>query len=345
MFSALRRSASWLVLGFFCSFSTLANTPEPGAIASAQARHIATVFPGRMTGTPAEMLAVEYVHQQFLKWGYKSNTRLFPASYLYSRRDGEKYKQHVTGSMAIAMHKGSSPQQIIIMAHVDTYAPLSDNDCDKNLGGLSLQGIDDNASGVGVMLELAERFKDTPTRYSIRFIATSGEEEGMLGAQDILQRMPLSERKNTLLVINLDSLITGERLYFNNGKNTPVAVRKLTRDRALSIAHQHGIAASTNPELNPRFPHATGCCNDADVFDNAGIPILSVEAADWTRGNKDDAQQRARNKALPKGESWHSVQYDNVPHLDKWLPGQIEARSRDVVRIILPLVRELAKAG
>ncbi len=33
---------------------------------------------------------------------------------------------------------------------------------DNNLGGLTLQGVDDNASGLGVMLELAERLKSNP---------------------------------------------------------------------------------------------------------------------------------------------------------------------------------------
>jgi alkaline phosphatase isozyme conversion protein len=36
------------------------------------------------------------------------------------------------------------------------------------------------------MLELAERLKNVSTHYGIRFIATSGEEEGNLGAQNIL---------------------------------------------------------------------------------------------------------------------------------------------------------------
>ncbi|MEG9130368.1 M20/M25/M40 family metallo-hydrolase, partial [Acinetobacter baumannii] len=77
-------------------------------------------------------------------------------------------------------------------------------------GGLTLQGIDDNAMGLGVLLELAEHLKNVPTRYGIRFIATSGEEEGRLGAQNLLQRMSEAEKKNTLLVINLDNLVVGD---------------------------------------------------------------------------------------------------------------------------------------
>lgn len=54
------------------------------------------------------------------------------------------------------------------MAHLDTYAAQSDADSDANLGGLTLQGIDDNAAGVGVMLELAENSKRADAvRYSI----------------------------------------------------------------------------------------------------------------------------------------------------------------------------------
>ncbi len=192
------------------------------------------------------------------------------------------------------------------------------------------------------MLELAARLKDVPTEYGIRFIATSGEEEGKLGAENLLKRMSEAEKKNTLLVINLDNLIVGDKLYFNNGQRTPEAVRKLTRDRALVIARHHGISASTNPGLNKAYPKGTGCCNDAEVFDKAGI---SVEATNWSLGNKDGYQQRVKSASFPAGNSWHDVRLDNQQHIDKTLPGRIERRSRDVVNIMLPLMKELAKAG
>ncbi len=43
-------------------------------------------------------------------------------------RDNRKSWHNVTGSTVIAAHEGKAPQQIIIMAHLDTYAPLSDAD-------------------------------------------------------------------------------------------------------------------------------------------------------------------------------------------------------------------------
>ena len=345
MFSALRHRTAALALGVCFILPVHASSPKPGDFANTQARHIATFFPGRMTGTPAEMLSADYIRQQFQQMGYRSDVRTFNSRYIYTARDNRKSWHNVTGSTVIAAHEGKAPQQIIIMAHLDTYAPLSDADADANLGGLTLQGMDDNAAGLGVMLELAEHLKNTPTEYGIRFVATSGEEEGKLGAENLLKRMSDTEKKNTLLVINLDNLIVGDKLYFNSGVNTPEAVRKLTRDRALAIARSHGIAATTNPGLNKNYPKGTGCCNDAEIFDKAGIAVLSVEATNWNLGNKDGYQQRAKTAAFPAGNSWHDVRLDNQQHIDKALPGRIERRCRDVMRIMLPLVKELAKAG
>lgn len=345
MFSALCRRLITLALGACFTTSSFAASVPTGAIANQQARYIATYFPGRMTGSPAEMLTADYVRQQFAQMGYESDIRTFNGRYVYTSKDKRQNWHKITGSTVIAAHEGEVRQQILVMAHLDTYAPHSDSDTEKNLGGLTLQGIDDNAMGVGVMLELAERLKNTPTQYGIRFIATSGEEEGRLGAENLLQRMSAEEKKNTLLVINLDNLVVGDKLYFNSGKSTPASVRKLTRDRALKIAHGYGIQATLNPGLNANYPKGTGCCNDAEVFDNAGIPVLSVEATNWSLGQKDGYQQRAKSHSFPDGTSWHNVRLDNLQYIDNALPGRIEHRGHDVVRVLLPLMKELAKAG
>ncbi|MDM8613137.1 tRNA pseudouridine(13) synthase TruD [Escherichia coli] len=159
------------------------------------------------------------------------------------------------------------------------------------------------------------------------------------------QREALAFEQAAVAAETEDNLIVGDKLYFNSGVKTPEAVRKLTRDRALAIARSHGIAATTNPGLNKNYPKGTGCCNDAEIFDKAGIAVLSVEATNWNLGNKDGYQQRAKTAAFPAGNSWHDVRLDNQQHIDKALPGRIERRCRDVMRIMLPLVKELAKAS
>lgn len=328
MHAALRLTLASLALGACFILPAQATSPKQGSVASTQARYIATYFAGRMTGTPAEMLCADYLRQQFAQSGYQSDIRAFNSRYIYTTKDNHKSWHNVTGSTVIAAHEGKEPQQIVILAHLDTYAPQSDTETEKNLGGLTLQGIDDNAAGLGVMLELAGALKSVPTEYSIRFIATSGEEEGQLGAENYLERLSPKEKKNILLAINLGHLIAGDKLVFSSGKNTPASVRKLTRDRAMALARRHGIQAASRTGISH---------GDAAAFDNADIPVLAVEAANMSPGK--------HSRAFPDGSSGHDIRLDNQQHIDQTLPGRIEQRTRDIVRIMLPLVKELAKAG
>ena len=55
------------------------------------------------------------------------------------------------------------------------------------------------------------------------------------------------------------------------------------------------------------------------------------------------AQQRSKSASFPQGTSWHDVQLDNQQYIDHALPGRIEHRGREVVKVMLPLVKELAK--
>lgn len=348
MFSRFCLQSSLLVMAFCSVFNVSAATQHAkdaplGKYAAEHIRHIATYFPGRMAGSPAELLTADYLKQQFARMSYQSNIRNFNTRFLYVNKNASENWHNIAVNSVIAAKNGEQQKQIIIMAHFDTYMPRSDDEVDNNLGGLTLQGVDDNASGVGVMLELAQRLKDIPTGYTLRFLATSGEELGSLGAKNYLERMSPEERANTVLVINLDSLITGDRLYFHAGRQTPPQMAKKSRDRALDIAHRYGIAAAINPG-SKKYPKGTGCCSDQEIFDNAGIPVLAVEATNWSLGDKDGYQQRAISPHFPQGTSWHQPQYDNLNYLERYLPGRIDKRSRDSVQILLPLIKELAQA-
>ena len=342
MFAALRLSLCGLALAFYSAAAFCSPSPKPGTIAEQQIRFIASHFPGRMTGSPTEQLTADYLKQQFQSWGYDSGIRQFNARYRYTPSNGEQTWQNVTGNSVIAVHPGKVPQQIIIMAHLDTWIPLSDSDSDRNLGGLSLQGVDDNASGLGVMLELAERLKEVPTHYSLRFIATSGKQIAAAGARSVLQRMSKEEQKNTLLVINLDSLIVGEKLTFTSSASTPKTVRKISQDRAIALAHQLAIPVATQRDTQVLAGSRQDFYREAALFDKAGIPVLSVESGRYRKGER-PGQQRAISKAFPEGSVQHQAALDNAQYLDKWLPGQITRRSQEVVKIMLPLVKGLVK--
>ncbi|GAB4346138.1 MAG: hypothetical protein OHK0038_26340 [Flammeovirgaceae bacterium] len=83
-----------------------------------------------------------------------------------------------------------------------------------HLGGIGkdtyFAGANDNASGVAMLLELADYFSQHPQPYSVAFIAFSGEEAGLIGSRFYVEYplFPLSQIK---WLMNLDLIATGEK--------------------------------------------------------------------------------------------------------------------------------------
>jgi alkaline phosphatase isozyme conversion protein len=325
-----------------------AQAQDVGRLAAKEARHIAAAFPGRMAGTPKEDQAAKYIADRLLAMGYQPNLARFQTSFTFTwtkkPERGHDYRL-LTSTNVIAERRGTSGKQIIVGAHYDSRTPQSDRDVERRIGGPKLEGLDDNASGVGVLLELAEHFVKTNPTHTIKFIAFGAEEIGLHGAIEVVERMTPEERAATLWMVNMDSIVTGDTFYFHAGPETYAKDPKAghARDRALAIAAQLGIKALTNPGLNKEFPKGTGCCSDQAAFDRGGIPVVNLEATNWTLGEKDGYQQTSKSKCFPSGYSWHLVDIDNIAHLDKCLPGRVEQRTRDAMRIMVPLIEELAE--
>ena len=151
------------------------------------------------------------------------------------------------------------------------------------------------------MLELAERLRSVKTKATIRFLALSAEELGSKGAENYLSRMSKSDKDNTLLVINLDSLITGDKLYFHSGVNTPKAIAEKTRDRALKLATRFGISAAINNGHGEHSPKGTGCCSDHMTFQYSPLkPVIGL----WAKKMAISKPARIRiSQRAPRGTS------------------------------------------
>jgi len=66
-------------------------------------------------------------------------------------------------------------------------------------------GADDNASGVAGLLEIAQELAANRPARSVLFAAFSGEEEGLLGSQHLVQHLPMA-REKVIAMINLDMI-------------------------------------------------------------------------------------------------------------------------------------------
>jgi len=90
---------------------------------------------------------------------------------------------------------------IFITAHYD------------HLGGMGAEtyfpGANDNASGVSLLLNLAQYYAKHPQKYSIGFICFAGEEAGLIGSKYFTEN-PLVPLKNIRFLTNTDLAGTGE---------------------------------------------------------------------------------------------------------------------------------------
>lgn len=337
LFGGLRRSLYLLCTTVLLTHNAQGATPDAAHYASQQTRTIATYFPGRMAGSPGELMGAEHLRHQLRDMGYRSDLREFNRRYLYLGGNGKPDWRRITATSAIAARPGpANAGEILVIAHADTYLPRSDKDLNNNLGGLTLQGVDDNAAGLGVMLALARELAAAPLAVGVRFVALSAGEPDLAGAEDYLARMTVPERQHTLLVINIDSLVAGEKLRLDyaagNDSGRISALVKQVRDQA----RKRGIPLL----LHAGIANRADCPSVAAPFARAGLPVLDLRAGT----ELDSCQQRRNSKNFPQGTVRYQSQHDNLLWLDRHLSGQLERRTKDSLALLVPLLKGLVVA-
>ena len=111
-------------------------------------------------------------------------------------------------------------------------------------------GADDNASGVAVMLEIAERIAKYKPEYDIVFVAFGAEEVGLKGSAYYVSQMSAADKARTIAMINFDSLIVGDKLYIHAGANE----KTWARDEMLRLIRLRKLPIEMQPGLNPDYP-------------------------------------------------------------------------------------------
>ena len=90
---------------------------------------------------------------------------------------------------------------IILSAHYDHFGLVSE--------GHHMPGANDNASGVAMLLALADYFNQHPTGYTMLFVGFSGEEAGLKGSDYLFEHAPVDLDK-TAFMLNFDMVASGE---------------------------------------------------------------------------------------------------------------------------------------
>ncbi|KEK25532.1 M28 family metallopeptidase [Bacillus gaemokensis] len=115
-------------------------------------------------------------------------------------------------------------QAVIVSSHYDSVA--------------GAPGANDNASGTGLVLELARAFQNVETDKEIRFIAFGSEEMGLIGSEHYVDNLSQQERDRILGVFNADMVATNYDKAKNLYAMTPDGSTNLVTDAALNASKQ-----------------------------------------------------------------------------------------------------------
>lgn len=234
---------------------------------------------GRLSGSPGEAKAGEYIAQEWQKRGLlpagEGGTffQSFPIPTLALAPTAGRMRL-VTGEASgkkadnvIAFLPGRDPdlrqEVVVISAHYDHLG---------HWGHSLYPGANDNASGVAVILELARFFSGSPLRRSLAFFAFSGEEAGLLGSRYFLAN-PTIELSRIVAVLNLDSIANGQPDDFIYWTSANLPWRPLIEQKA----QETGIKIK-QVETN-------GHSSDHRPFMDFGIPAVTVLSATWLEDN------------------------------------------------------------
>lgn len=213
-------------------------------------------------------------------------------------------------------------------------------------------GAEDNATGVGMVLELAQHFASVPLPYDIDFCFWDGEElQGCAGSYIYVNNNPDTPRIS--LYINLDCLGAGDHLHayggdYVNGK----LVRAEGYQKAMEIATRFGIplrpvpAGLAEPELKTPI-RLYG--SDQYYFAQIGLPYLYFEANAWVDRNGVEQYPNGQrpyqyNSVHPdfadtNGQINHT-RHDALSALEGSVPGRVQAHLSCFARILYTFLEE-----
>lgn len=132
-------------------------------------------------------------------------------------------------------------------------------------------GANDNASGVGVLLALAEKAKHEPlANTEVWWVATGCEEVGIYGSADFIRRHAPALKNGAVLVVDsIGGPGTGPIYLTREGLLKPLA----HSEKLLALADQ---LASSHPELGAHRSEIQNPYTDASPALEAGLEALSM---------------------------------------------------------------------
>ncbi len=294
-------------------------------------------FSNRQVGTEANKKMAEWLVSELEAAGYTVKSEPF-------EQNGYAFCNY------FVMKPGKSKKTIYVGAHYDC---------------VDTHGIDDNGSGLLVVLELAKRFYSIPTEYTIQFCFFDGEESfqtklGYAGSCHFCNTNP-ERKKDAVCYINIDSIAAGDELFvyggaWENNRLTRTDTYKWARRAAL----KNGIDLKCLPDYvqNPNASEAitgfrspareTG--SDHHYFNSVWkIPYIYIEANRWCEedgsGGNEKTNQTCHYQTNDKrvqafgGQIMHT-ELDSLEKIEQLFPGRVKQHMEDVYTVVADMLKD-----
>jgi hypothetical protein len=232
------------------------------ASAHRMAEALVVQHPHRAMGTEGSRAAAEWLRSEMGRLGLRADTQQFSAWIYGSLTDGQN---------VIGIDEGLREDAIVILAHYDIPFHVK-------------EGAMDDASGVGVLLELARVFMNEEQEKTLVYIASDGEEWGMLGARHYVESHP--ERDRLFAAVSLDyvRLEDPEKVYVSGEGQfrgyAPFWLWFLTENCIKKVGGEPQIPSPVEHYINQAVDISS---TDQGPFVAAGIPAINLG------GNKSDS--------------------------------------------------------
>lgn len=132
------------------------------------------------------------------------------------------FERNIKTKNIIAIKQGVGERAFVVGAHYDTLAPEPDTN-------IARPGANDNASGIAMLLALAERFRTMSTRHSILFVAFGGEEKGALGSQHFIDHPSINlDTIDEMINIDMVGRLENDTLYYSQFNHVLLCPSEIT---------------------------------------------------------------------------------------------------------------------
>ncbi|HHY28647.1 MAG TPA: Zn-dependent exopeptidase M28 [Desulfitobacterium dehalogenans] len=228
--------------------------------------HLSEKIGPRPAGSQNETKAAQYLYYMLEQYGWKVREQPFSKIVSNSNPLKPEHKIQVINSQnIIAELPGALPETILLGAHYDS-------------ADISAPGAIDNASGVGVLLEIARILGQEKHQKSYQIVFFGAEENGLVGSQYFTAQSDLSAVQ---WMLNLDMVGTPLEIDIAGKTSAPPELV----DKVVTIARQEQIPFHISRDFVVMTREGSqGGASDFSPFLDQGIPALGLGIAGRAEG-------------------------------------------------------------